>query len=165
MTILFSKRRLGGRRLAGRHPFVAVLTVAAMTLTSASAFAAPPPGHDDHGGDHGGDRGHQGQNDHRPPPPPQAQHGQKERPEFSHSESRYVRDYYRDHKWDGKPLPHGGHYTVGHRVPSSYRHPLPPDLRGHFPARPGYEPYIVGDDVVLIAVATGVIVDILSRVH
>ncbi len=146
MTMFFAKRR----------PLGAALAVAAMTLTSASAFAAPPPDHDSHGG-------HQGQNDHRQPP--QAQHQQRERPEFSHNESRYVRDYYRSHQWDAKPLPHGKHFAIGHRVPASYRHPLPRDLRGHFPSRPGYEPYIVGNDVVLIAVATGVIVDILSQVH
>jgi Ni/Co efflux regulator RcnB len=133
MTMLFAKRR----------PLVAALALAAMTLTSASAFAAQPARHDDHrqaGPSH-------------------------DRPEFSPNESRSVRDYYRSHKWDAKPLPHGRSYTVGRKVPASYRRPLPPDLRRNFPQRPGYEPYIVGDNVVLIAVATGVIVDILSQVH
>jgi Ni/Co efflux regulator RcnB len=158
---------------AGHHPFVAVVAVAAMALTSATAFAAPPSGPDQdhrdlrpsrHDNDHG-DRGDQGHQNRAAPArharAPQAQ----ERPEFSANESRLTRDYFKQHHWDAKPLPHGRHYAIGKRVPREYWHPLPPDLRGRFPHREGYEPYIVGDNVVLIAVATGVIVDILTQVH
>ena len=51
----------------------------------------------------------------------------------------------------GKPLPPG--------IAKRY---LPPDLLGRLPARPGYEWVAVGSDIALIAIATGVIVDILS---
>lgn len=138
MTRFFEKRR----------PVVAAVAAAALMLSSVSAFANPPPsnkGHDDHHAN--------------------SHNKHSDRPEFRADESREVRAYYKQHKWNAQPLPHGKHYAVGNKVPSSYRHPVPQDLRGHFQARPGYEPYIVGDNVVLIAVATGVIVDILSQVH
>lgn len=112
--------------------------------------------------------------DHRPPgqgggPQGHDQHGQQshsqqhERPEFRYDESRYARDYFHNHKWEA-PRPKHRPY-VGYKLPRDYRHPLPPDLRGRFHPRPGYDYYMVGDDIVLAAVATGLIVDILVNVH
>ena len=145
MTRFFEKRR----------PAIAAVAAAALMLSSVSAFANPPPSNKGHDDNRSNGHNQHATNDHRG----------ADRPEFRADESRQVRDYYKQHKWNAQPLPHGKHYAVGNKVPASYRHPVPQDLRGHFQARPGYEPYIVGDNVVLIAVATGVIVDILSQVH
>ena len=122
--------------------------------------------------------------DHRPPPGPgpgQPQHREmnrdrnrdqhrdmqrrqtRDRPEFRYDESRYARDYYRNHRWDAPRPPRG--YGYGYRLPRNYWRPLPPGLRGHFHPRPGYDYYMVGNDIVLVAIATGIIVDILYNVN
>lgn len=154
-----------------RRSISVVLLTSVIALPSAGAFADDhrPPG--------------QGQGQQHGQPPQQGQHGQPHspqpqgkpqgqqshrsepagHPEFMHDESRYVRDYYRNHKWDA-PRPKHRVY-VGYKLPRDYRHPLPPELRGRFHPRPGYEYYMVGDDVVLAAIATGLIVDILVNVH
>lgn len=51
----------------------------------------------------------------------------------------------------GKPLP-----------PGIAKRGLPPDLLGRLPRYDGYDYYMVGSDVVLMAIATGIIVDILT---
>jgi hypothetical protein len=51
----------------------------------------------------------------------------------------------------GKPLP-----------PGIARQVLPPGLVGALPAYPGHAYYAIGTDVVLVAIATGVIVSILA---
>jgi len=51
----------------------------------------------------------------------------------------------------GKPLP-----------PGIARRAVPPGLLVRLPAYPGYSYSIVGNDLVLIAVATGVVASILS---
>jgi hypothetical protein len=53
----------------------------------------------------------------------------------------------------GKPLPPG----IAKRYP-------PDDLLVRLPPRPGYERVIVGNDVLLVAAATGVILDVLVDV-
>ncbi len=53
----------------------------------------------------------------------------------------------------GKPLPPG--------IAKRY---LPGELEARLPARPGYQWVVVGTDVVLIAAATGLIVDIILDV-
>ncbi|MGB5949174.1 MAG: hypothetical protein WBG82_07625 [Parvibaculum sp.] len=152
------------------------LTLAATLLLPAAALAeekpaermpSPPP--------QGQNMPQQGER-HMPPPPPQhrAEEGRKmnrtamrrEHPEFTADQSGFARDYYRRNNWEGRPLPHGQRLGVGHRLPRGvHRHPLPADLAYRFPHGHGYEAYIVGDDIVLVAVATGIIVDILSNVH
>ena len=52
----------------------------------------------------------------------------------------------------GKPLP-----------PGIAKRALPPDLLARLPRYPGYDYYLVGSDVVLVAIATGIIVDILTQ--
>lgn len=139
--------------------FVAVLAAAAIVMPTL-AFAddhRPPPGPG------------QGQPQHRQAP----QHSQmkprpgqmRDRPEFRHDESRFARDYYRNpgHRWDAPRPPRG--YGYGYRLPRNYWRPLPPGLRGHFHPRPGYDYYMVGNDIVLVAIATGIIVDILYNVN
>ncbi|MGK9233704.1 RcnB family protein [Inquilinus limosus] len=52
----------------------------------------------------------------------------------------------------GKPLP-----------PGIARRTLPPDLLARLPRYDGYEYYMVGSDIVLAAIATGIIIDILTN--
>lgn len=52
----------------------------------------------------------------------------------------------------GKPLP-----------PGIAKKALPADLQGRLPGRHGYDRLIVGNDVLLVEAATGVIVDILRN--
>lgn len=162
--------------LSRRSVFM-VLLASVVALPSAGAFADDhrPPGQGQGPGQQHGQPPQQGQHgqpqgqSHSPQPQgkPQAQQSHRNEPaghpEFMHDESRYVRDYYRSHKWDA-PRPKHRVY-VGYKLPRDYRHPLPPELRGRFHPRPGYEYYMVGDDVVLAAIATGLIVDILVNVH
>lgn len=130
----------------------AVASLIALSPLGALADNMPPPGHHDQKA---------GGQDHRSQSRPPAEH-----PEFNADQSGFARDYYRNHNWEGKPLPHGERVMVGQRIPKhASRHPLPPELAQRFPHRPGYEPYIVGDDIVLIAVATGIVVDVLANVH
>lgn len=138
--------------LSSRSVFV-VLLASVFALPSAGAFAD----------DHHDQRHDQPQQHHNNPPPQARNRPGHDRPEFGPDESRYARDYFHGHKWDA-PRPKHDIY-VGYRLSHQYRHPLPPDLRGRFHPRPGYEYYMVGDDIVLAAIATGVIVDILSNVH
>jgi hypothetical protein len=118
----------------------------------------PPPRQDMHGSDRGHDQG-----------PPQ-RHGQgsmnrppRGHPEFNADQSGFARDYYRSHKWDAPRPPH--RLYVGYRLSRRYWHPLPPEFQHRFRARPGYGYYMAGDDIVLVALATGLIVDILVNVH
>jgi Ni/Co efflux regulator RcnB len=52
----------------------------------------------------------------------------------------------------GKPLP-----------PGIAKRSLPPDLLARLPRYDGYNYYMVGSDVVLVAIATGIILDILTQ--
>jgi len=152
----------------GRRSISVVLLASVMALPSAGAFAddhhdqrnQPPQGqHNQPPQQH-----HEQAQQHHNNPPPQARNNPgHDRPEFTAPESRYARDYYHSHKWDAPRPRHDIH--VGYRLPRNYWHPLPPELRGHFHPRPGYDYYMVGDDIVLVVITTGLIVDILSNVH
>lgn len=90
----------------------------------------------------------------------------RDHPEFTADQSGYVRDYYRHNKWEGRPLPHGTRIVVGRRLPPGiYKRSLPMAYAYRFPHYRGYETYIVGDHIVLVAIATGLVVDILMHVH
>ncbi|HEX7776300.1 MAG TPA: hypothetical protein VF449_07210 [Parvibaculum sp.] len=141
-----------------RRSISVVLLTSLVALPAAGALAdnMPPPGHHDQGHDQ-----RTAKPDYHARSRPR-----EERPEFNADQSGFARDYYRNHKWEGRPLPHGERIVVGRRLPKgAYRHPLPPDFQHRFRQRPGYQTYIVGDDIVLIAVATGLVVDILAHVH
>jgi Nickel/cobalt transporter regulator len=63
-----------------------------------------------------------------------------------------------------KPLPPGIAKKLargGSLPPGIAKRYLPGELQAQLPPRPGYEWVVVGTDVVLIAVATGLIVDII----
>jgi Ni/Co efflux regulator RcnB len=143
-------------RIGRAHTRRIVASAAAFMLALAPLGALadnmPPPGHAD-----------QGRNQ-----PPRHSQGRPPagHPEFNADQSGFARDYYRSHKWEGRPLPHGARVAVGHRLPKgAYKHPLPPEFAHRFPHRAGYQSYIVGDDIVLIAITTGIVVDILAHVH
>jgi Ni/Co efflux regulator RcnB len=142
-----------------------LLFASLVALPSAGALAdnMPPPGHHDQGHQDqmpGHDQ-HQGKPDHHTQNRPPAEH-----PEFNADQSGFARDYYRNHKWEGKPLPHGERIVVGHRLPKgAYKRPLPAEFQHRFQSRPGYQSYVVGDDIVLVAIATGIVVDVLANVH
>ena len=66
-----------------------------------------------------------------------------------------------------KPLPPGIAKKVargGALPPGIAKRYLPQDLLVQLPPRPGYQWVVVDNDVVLIAVATGLIVDILADI-
>jgi hypothetical protein len=82
---------------------------------------------------------------------------------------------YLDHHWStlpaplatAKPLPPGIAKKVargGSLPPGIAKRYLPNDLLVQLPPRPGYQWVVVGTDVLLIAAATGIIVDILEDV-
>lgn len=147
MTIRLSEYRIPAIVLA--------LALAAVPVLPAAGFA------DDRG---------QPQSQRHDQPPPAQRHDRREtrrgHPEFSADQSGYVRDYYRHNKWEGRPLPHGTRVVVGRRLPPGiYKRSLPKAYAYRFPHYRGYETYIVGDHIVLVATATGLVVDILVHVH
>ncbi len=148
--------KLSARLSACRIPALALAVALAGTL------ALPPAGL-------AADRGQQqGQRHDQPRPAQRHDRGEArhERPEFSADQSGYVRDYYRHNKWEGRRLPHGTRIVVGRRLPPGiYKRSLPKAYAYRFPHYRGYETYVVGDDIVLIAIATGIVVDILVHVH
>jgi hypothetical protein len=80
-------------------------------------------------------------------------------------ERRIITDYLRSHRQPPQSLPPGiaKNLERGKPLPPGIaKRYLPPDLLGRLPRRPGHEYLMVGRDVVLLALATGVIVDILS---
>lgn len=90
---------------------------------------------------------------------------------FSEIERRLILDYF-GHPADRKGVPPGlakkgglppGLAKQGKLPPGIAKKALPADLLRRLPAaRPGTERVIVDNDVVLIAAATGVILDVLS---
>lgn len=75
-------------------------------------------------------------------------------------ERDYIRGYYRQnpYNWDRgvrwRPV-------IGVRVPYGIPcRPVPYGLARGLPYYPGYERYVVGRDIVLVALATGIIVDV-----
>lgn len=100
-------------------------------------------------------------------PQQQSQYRQRrEHPQFRWQDSRNVRNYYREHEMHRyKPLPPGARFRIGHRRPPDvvYRD-VPPVLLKRLPRYPGYRYYMAGNDIILVAIATGIIVDILVNV-
>ncbi|SEN44753.1 Nickel/cobalt transporter regulator [Luteibacter sp. UNCMF331Sha3.1] len=132
---------------------------AAALLTAATAFADD---HRDHGRDHdrhGYDRGHDGRgwhhdngwHGHRPPPPPP-------RPYYGHG-------YYHGPAYYHRPPPprYYGHWERGHRYYG--RNVVVYDYSGYRlrPPPRGYHWVRENNDFLLVAIATGVILDIATR--
>ncbi|WP_052379213.1 anti-virulence regulator CigR family protein [Tepidicaulis marinus] len=86
---------------------------------------------------------------------------------FGVNETEIIRDYFGRHGMTSKPLPPGiaKNLARGKPLPPGIaKRYLPQDLQLRLPVYEGYERLIVGDDVLLVAAATGIIVDILSDV-
>lgn len=84
---------------------------------------------------------------------------------FEAGEAQLIRDYFSATPVDAKPLPPGiaKNLARGKPLPPGIaKRYLPGDLSARLPLRPDYERLIVGDDVLLVSLATGVIVDILT---
>ncbi|GMV61647.1 MAG: hypothetical protein AMXMBFR74_08160 [Parvibaculum sp.] len=84
---------------------------------------------------------------------------------FGADETRIIRDYFAASPYDAKPLPPGiaKNLARGKPLPPGIaKRYLPRDLAARLPVRADYERLIVGDDILLVSIATGIIVDILS---
>lgn len=160
--------------------------IAVMAILAASAAAAQPPGHAK-GGANGGDgpgdppgathgKGHG--NPGRGGPDKDRDHD-RDRAHGPSSpiivnvittdERQIIRDYIGRHDplFRPEPLPPGiaRNYARGKPLPPGIaKKQLPGPLLGRLPQRDGYEWRQVGSDIVLLAAATGIIVDILDDV-
>lgn len=78
-----------------------------------------------------------------------------------------VRDTIREHRTDfgrGTPLPPGIQVAKGRPLPQGYGHRLDRNALSRLPHYDGYEWRRLGTDVVLIAVGTGIVYEILNGV-
>lgn len=86
---------------------------------------------------------------------------------ISAAERALIRDYYQEHPATySRDLPPGMQKRLarGKPLPPGIAKQFPNELRGRMPHRPGYDYRVVGSDVMLVEVATGVIVDLLKDV-
>lgn len=82
-------------------------------------------------------------------------------------EARIIRDYFRLKPYAPQALPPGiaKNLARGKPLPPGIaKKALPVDLVYRLPHRDGYELVIVGSDIVRVAVATGIIIDVLKDV-
>ena len=83
---------------------------------------------------------------------------------FDIGTEQIIRSYFRDNSLPPVGLPPGiaKNYARGKPLPPGIaKRYLPADLRPRLPAYQGYELVVVDRDVLLVAIATGIIVDIL----
>lgn len=83
---------------------------------------------------------------------------------FTASERDVIVGYFRTHPAHVKPLPPGIAKNLGRGKPlppGIAKRYLPTDLLGLLPQRAGYEPWLVGNDVLLLETATGIVVDLI----
>jgi len=86
---------------------------------------------------------------------------------FSALEASLIRDYYTRNPVPPQRLPPGIATNVARGKPlppGIAKKALPGGLHGSLPPRQGYERVVVGTDVLLIAAATGLVVDVLRDV-
>jgi len=87
---------------------------------------------------------------------------------FSEVEKRLIREFFTQHgSYEASALPPGIRKQVARGKPlppGIAKRVLPGDLESRLPQRSGYTRQIVGTDVLLIAAATGLVVDILIDV-
>ena len=86
---------------------------------------------------------------------------------FTTDERQIITDYFRTHRYVPAGLPPGiaKNLARGKPLPPGIaKRYLPGDLIGLLPPRPGYDRIIVDDDVFLVSLATGIIVDVLIDV-
>jgi Ni/Co efflux regulator RcnB len=78
-----------------------------------------------------------------------------------------IRAYYADKPKKARGLPPGvaRKYARGKRLPPGIaKQALPPDLERRLPIQAGHQYVVVDSDVLLIAVSTGIVVDILMDI-
>ncbi|HLO77510.1 MAG TPA: anti-virulence regulator CigR family protein [Magnetospirillum sp.] len=134
------------------------LVVLTAALAASPAFADP-------GGRHGG--GHGAEREMR-----DDQRGQRDMGDvlvgavITAAERALIGDYYRSHAVPVDSLPPGIRKKVarGKPLPPGIAKRFPDDLRATLPPRPGYDYRVVGADVLLVEIATGVIVDVVKDI-
>ncbi|QKF50522.1 anti-virulence regulator CigR family protein [Pseudomonas graminis] len=151
-----------------------------MLSASALVQAAPPdqrgaddngPGqHQDHGQPGGpqGDRGNGNNNgnDHRNEPRPDNRGNNQRggRPPADFGDVRRTISEHSEVIGRGQPLPPGVHIVKGHPLPRGYGRRLDPRSLQYLPQYDGYEWRRLGPDVVLIAIGSGIVYEILDGV-
>ena len=152
-----------------------------MLSASALVQAAPPdqrggndngPGqHQDHGqqgdpqGDHGNGNGNNNGNDHRNEPRADNRGNQRGgRPPADFGDVRRTISEHREIIGRGQPLPPGVHIVKGHPLPRGYGRRLDQRSLQYLPQYDGYEWRRLGPDVVLIAIGSGIVYEILDGV-
>lgn len=85
---------------------------------------------------------------------------------ISAAERALIGEYYRSHAVEVDQLPPGIRKKVarGKPLPPGIAKRFPDGLRGQLPHRPGYDYRVVGADVMLVEMATGVIVDVVKDI-
>lgn len=139
-----------------------------LVLAAATPMAQAAPGRDDQGPQHeqgqGGPGGQGPGNGNGHAQRPSQDHGQGQRPPQDFGP---VRNTISEHRADfgrGNALPPDIHVAKGQPLPRGYGRPLDARARGHLPHYEGYEWRRLGTDVVLVAVGTGIVYEILSGV-
>ncbi|NIJ42429.1 hypothetical protein FHS78_002723 [Parvibaculum indicum] len=157
---------------AWKSPLAAGIAVA-LALAPASAFADPPgkmkgPGNGKaaHGNPHSGNPGAAGK----------GKGGDlgsgildaSINVRFGTREAEIIRDYFGAQPAATKPLPPGiaKNLQRGKPLPPGIaKRYLPSALQAQLPSRDGYERLLVGNDVLLVKAATGIIVDVLTGIR
>ncbi len=147
-----------------------------MLSASALVQAAPPdqrggddngPGqHQDHG-QQGGPQGDRGNgNDHRNEPRADNRGNNQRggRPPADFGDVRRTISEHREVIGRGQPLPPGVHIVKGHPLPRGYGRRLDQRSLQYLPQYDGYEWRRLGPDVVLIAIGSGIVYEILDGV-
>jgi Ni/Co efflux regulator RcnB len=132
------------------------------------AQAAPGPDNHSQGGPQQHNQGHDGNghgeaNGHSQ----NGQHGNQQPGARPPQDFGPVRDTIREHRTDfgrGTPLPPGVQIAKGHPLPKGYGHRLDRAALSRLPHYEGYEWRRLGTDVVLIAVGSGIVYEILNGV-
>ncbi|MEQ1863054.1 MAG: anti-virulence regulator CigR family protein [Micropepsaceae bacterium] len=86
---------------------------------------------------------------------------------FTDADSTLVRVYFAHNQvaWTGLPPGVAKNYARGKKLPYGIaKKALPADLQARLPQRHGYEYARVGQDVVLVELATGIVVDLIEGV-
>lgn len=85
---------------------------------------------------------------------------------ISAAERALIGEYYRSHAVQVDSLPPGIRKKVarGKPLPPGIAKRFPDGLRGQLPHRAGYDYRVVGADVLLVEIATGVIVDVVKDI-
>jgi Ni/Co efflux regulator RcnB len=157
-------------------PLIAAMGI---VLVGVTPLLQAAPGPDDHGPggeqhpqgsqgqgqqQHQQDRGQQGgaRDDHASRDPSGNQHGG--RPPQDFGPVRQTISQNRESFGRGNPLPPNIHVERGRPLPRGYGRPLDAGALRHLPHYDGYQWRRLGSDVVLIAVGTGLVYEILENV-